>query len=421
MAIVLSQPIELSRTLPVDLRYGPYVLAEYAGGLTDILALIPVTRRYLGLTIGVIEPRELDPIGDPGTMTDVIVEYWLRLETTNFVEKNNDAGSAGEVSIALSLTSPLPIRTSTITDEVVLDTNRPIGRDIGGLLGETVNVNRVDPAINNYGTLKDFIEAVFFPWVDPTISCGLTNGGGVRIDGTIQEVGDEIDITIIGTVTPNSGEIADLSNREVYINIGGGYVLLATGLAGHPFEYEDEDRTLAVPGTINYKVTCDMLDENDEILGIEAVNFLKFNYPVIIGYSDLADVGVDGPDSAEVLAAIAAGRAIEKLIDLTTVNSLTFTQDVWRATQVDKVRWIAVPSSSNKIPSAYNNGQLDFGDMPSADEFGVWQALPTIVAISKPLWGAAVDYGMFFTSQDGVNPVETGFGYVTMTITLSAV
>ena len=142
MGLIISSPFELARKLPVDERYGPYVLSDYAGGLPDILALIPETRRYIGLTIGVIEPRELDPVGDPGTMTDVVVEYWLRLTTTEFVEKGTDAGSVGEVAIELSLTSVLPIRNSTITNTVVIDTNRPIGRNIAGLLGQTINVNQ---------------------------------------------------------------------------------------------------------------------------------------------------------------------------------------------------------------------------------------------------------------------------------------
>ena len=392
--IVLSQPITVARQHPTDSRFGPFA------STVEALAAIPETRRYLGLTVGIIDAGE-------------VVEYWFK-DNLSALESKGSGGAVAGVDANPSIVSTNPVENKGITPKVILDTNRPIGRNFTTLQGLTLNANEGgNPGGVAY--IVDFLNKVFFPFINPTLAANIYSSGSPM--ATLVEVGQEDDILTEGVVTPNSGNLATLSDRAIWKN-GAEYQTGLSAVPGEPdkFEYLDAAVTRTSRGTVTYQSRAIMEDEQGDPLSIQsAIRTINYEYPVFIGYSE---IGVT-PDAAAIIA------GLEKLINLNSATQLQFTEDIWKSIAgQDKVRWIAFPVSGGKKATAFNNGAMDQGPIPSGSGNGPFEGgvnMPTIVSVSKPSWGGATDYLLMFTSDDGINPLALSFSYNTMTLTLGTI
>lgn len=391
--IQITSPFAINAAEPGDSKYGPYSAATIVACEAAALDAIPLPYRYKGLTVGFILTND-DP-DNPDLNKDEVYEYWMPSEPlTGFIPKINSdiAPTSNELSSTLHRSNTTKaLRLDTVSKELTLDTNRPITRAISGLQGATVNVNEVDEDIDNLGKLNAFIQAVFFPFVEDTISISLGTTSLIR------EVGDDTNVTIEATVTNNSNE--GIGDRDILKNddsLGGSY-------SGFVWNDIDENAGLNDAGVDEYKVECNIAESvgGGATKLISATRNVEYIFPIFMGSSDTIPT-----DGADVLAAEVATEA-ERIVakwngDVEFNNANSTLRDLW-ATGEPKYVWIAIPDTAGVNLTKYANGILDVFDVPG----GIFPSSSiNAISIDDDNWGATapVAYTIY------VSEYKTAFG-----------
>lgn len=380
MAINISQSISVNAPDPTDARFGPYV--DTAAALE-----IPKSRRYKGLTIGIITPTGIS-------------EYWWKegVDDGNLVQKLDENGVPSTITVDtdLLINSENPVENKAITKNLILDTSRSIRRDFSALNGATINVNKVTNP-TNLGLVVDFLNAVFYPFVPHTLACNISP------ITSLKEVGVTEDVTVSGTyVLNNENAVTDRFIQRKEDN--GAWIEIANELLiGTPFSHIIVNEGLLASGKIEYRAIIDTTNEDGDPLQITSnTKSIKYMFPLIIGYSN---EGVTEINEAEIKAQLTAGKAIKVLADINAGGKLILTDhtDLWLTVggaNPDKIRWIAVPKHMGIIPIHFASGMIDSGDIPKDGSFDITKQWMEEVELVLPEWNTpAEDYIVVKTTR----------------------
>lgn len=380
MAINISQSISVNAPDPTDARFGPYV---------DIAAAqeIPKSRRYIGLTIGIITSAGIS-------------EYWWKegIDDGHLVQKLDENGVPSTITVDtdLLINSENPVENKAITKNLILDTSRSIRRDFSALNGATINVNKVTNP-TKLGLVVDFLNAVFYPFTPHTLACTILPATPLK------EVGEKEDVTVRGTyVLNNENPVTDRFIQRKVDN--GSWVEIANELLiGTLFSHDIVNEGLLTSGKIEYRAIIDTTDEEGDPLQITSnIKSIKYMFPLIIGYSDESVTEIN---AAEIENQLNAEKAIKVLADISAGGKLIITNytDLWLdvgGANPDKIRWIAIPKHMNIIPIHFNSGQIDSGDIPSDGSFDDTKKWMDEIELRLPEWNTpAEDYIVVKTTR----------------------
>lgn len=380
MAINISQSISVNAPDPTDARFGPYV--DTAAALE-----IPKSRRYKGLTIGIITSAGIS-------------EYWWKegIDDGHLVQKLDENGVPSTITVDTDLlvNSENPVENKAITKNLILDTSRSIRRDFSALNGETIDVNKVTNP-TNLGLIVDFLNAVFYPFTPHTLACTISP------TTPLKEVGVREDVTVSGTyVLNNENAITDRFIQRKVDN-GAWQEIANESLADTPFSHDIVNEGLLTSGKIEYRAIIDTTNEDGDPLHITSnTKSIKYMFPLIIGYSN---EGVTEINDAEIKAQLTAGKAIKVLSDISAGGKLIITShtDLWLSVggaNPDKIRWIAIPKHMGIIPIHFASGMIDSGDIPSDGSFDDTRKWMDEIELRLPEWNTpAEDYIVVKTTR----------------------